>query len=118
MPRIAIVPTVPKGPHAGTVAALALDLTFVAADVANKQMAALAGKIILLAWNTDASSHNISLTSVADKFKRTGDVTNYAVGAGKIAAYVFDDAGGWSQADNSVYFEADNALVKFCVLKA
>lgn len=118
MARTPIVPTVPKGPHAGAVAPLALNLAFVAADVANKHMAALSGKIILLAWNTDASSHNITLTSVADKFKRTGDVTNYAVGAGLIAAYVFDDAGGWSQADNSVYFEADNALVKFCVIKA
>jgi hypothetical protein len=116
MARVAVAGQRPKGPHPGAVAAGALDLVWTAADVANKHQLTATGRDILLVWNTDASAHNFTLTSVADKQNRTGDVTNYSLAAGKVAAYKFDDLTGWAQADGSIYFEADNALVKFAVI--
>ena len=116
MPRVAIAGQRPKGPHPGVVAAGALDLVWTAADVANKHSLVASGRDVLLVWNTDVSSHNFTLTSIADKQNRTGDITNYALAAGKIAAYKFDDLTGWAQADGTILFEADNALVKFAVL--
>lgn len=117
MPRILVPSIVPKGPHPGVVAALSLDIVWTAADVANKQFLQASGRDLLLVWNTDVSGKTFTLTSIADRQNRLGDVTNYALAAGTIAAYKFDDLAGWQQADGTVQFEANSALVKFAVIK-
>lgn len=93
-----------------------LDLTFTAADVANKNQFAGSGEDLLLAWNTDgANPYTVTFTSVADDKKRTGDITTYSIGAGEIAAFKFKDA-GWKQSDGKIYVEASNAAIEFAVM--
>jgi hypothetical protein len=84
-----ILPTTLVGPYPTLpVAALALDLPWQAADTVNGNSFVASGREILLVANTDeAASHTFTLTSAADDFKRTGDVTNYVLGeAGHVGA--------------------------------
>lgn len=116
MARTSITKSTLQGPYPTLpVTANLLDVTFEAADVANKNQFAGAGDDILLAWNTGVSAYTVTFTSVADDKKRTGDVTTYSIGAGEIAAFRFKDA-GWKQSDGKIYAEAENAAVKFAVV--
>lgn len=77
---------------------------------------------ILFAWNTDYSvSHNFTLTSVEDSpFLRTGDITNYAIPAGTVMAFLLNTASGWGTPLGSVFninFSADSALVQFAIIQ-
>ena len=114
----ALTPVTPFGPY-GAVVANALDLTWTPADATNGNSFPLTGSEILLIWNTDSAAHTFSITSVADNFGRTGDVTTYSVGAGVISSYSFRaGANGWIQSDGTVHLPAaSSALLKFCVLK-
>jgi len=104
-------------PAGGTVAALALDLVWTAADVSNGNKFTFTGKEIVLVNNTDASPHHCTFASVADEHGRADDVTSYALAAGDIAAFSFrSGAAGWQQSDGSIHISADNALVKFAIL--
>jgi len=119
MPRIALAATAILGPYVALpVAANSLDVPFAAADVANKQSTPLTGKEIVIAHNTDVSARTVTFTSVADgRLKRTGDLGPYTMQADEKLAFYFADLEGWRQADGSLYFEADNAAVKFAVLR-
>lgn len=115
MARTSITKSTLQGPYPTLpVTASLLDLTFQAADVANKNQFVSAGDDILLAWNTGASAYTVTFSSVADDKKRTGDVSAYSIGAGEIAAFRFKDA-GWKQSDGKIYIEAENSAVKFAV---
>src|SRR5581483_3196815 len=113
MSRTAVTPQTPKGPYFSPSAGQ-LDLTETAADTSNNNSFAMTGAEVLLAHNTDVSTHHITLTSIADSKGRTGDISTYAVGAGKISAFSFRGGSeGWQQSDGNVYFSADDATVKF-----
>lgn len=101
------------------VSALALDLTWQAADVANKNQFALGqGKYIVLARNVHATTpYTITLTSSADERKRTGDITAYSIAAGKVAAFLLDQQAGWAQSDGKFYLEGSNASAEFCIIR-
>ena len=120
MPQTNIATQTPIGPYpaGGAVAALALDLVWTAANMSNGNKFTFTGKEVLLIWNTDASPHHATLSSVADSKGRTDDVTAYALAASDIAAFSFrGGAEGWQQgSDGSVHISADNALVKFAIL--
>jgi hypothetical protein len=116
MARTNLTKSTLAGPLPATlpVAANGLDLTFTAADVANKNQFAGAGDDLLLAWNSGVSAYTTTFTSVAIN-GRTGDVTTYSIDAGEIAAFRFKDI-GWKQSDGKIYVEASNAAVKFAVI--
>lgn len=123
MPRTAIAAAsiiTPLGPYPTLpVSALALDLTFQAADVSNKNQFAMGtGKYIVLARNVHATtSYTITLTSSADERKRTGDITTYSIAAGKQIAFLVDQQAGWIQTDGQFYLEASNASIEFCIIR-
>lgn len=108
----------PKGPYPGTVGAGALALTFTAADTVNGNSFPMTGHEVLIIWNSDASPHTITLTSVVDNRGRTNDVTAYSVAATSYASFNFrSGTEGWLQtSDNSVHFSASDATVKFAVI--
>jgi hypothetical protein len=108
------------GPYSATpVTALALNIAFVAADVANGNcFASDSGGDILIAWNSDTSTHHLTITSQPDNpYLRTGDVTAYALGAGLFAMWDFSNFSGWVDLFNKVYFSADSATVKFAIIQ-
>lgn len=118
MPRVTLTPIAPLGPYPSLpVAANALDLTMTAADATNKQQVLFNGPKLILAQNTHASTaYTVTFTSKGDNRNRTGDVTSYQLEAGDIIAFKIDNAEGWQQADGYLYFEANNAAVKFAVI--
>ncbi|HLW51314.1 MAG TPA: hypothetical protein VKW06_00600 [Candidatus Angelobacter sp.] len=108
---------IPLGAYPGTVGALALDLLMTAADVTNGNSFQITGREILIVWNSDVSGHHFTLSSVADKKGRSGDVSAYAIAAGVISAFNFNGTEGWSQGTGVCNISADNALVKFAILR-
>jgi hypothetical protein len=82
----------------------------------------------LVVWNTDSGSppptHHFTLTSQPDApFLRTGDITNYAVGAGVISVFNLEPdtttgaATGWVNNFGQILFSADSANVYFAVIE-
>ena len=117
MPRTALTPIVPKGPHPGTVSATDLDFLFTAADVANKNDFALTGDEVILVHNTGGSAHTITLITVNDPQNRLGTIAGYSVGAGLFAVFSARDITGWKQTDGKFYLEANHAEIEFAILK-
>jgi len=118
MARTTLNKTTPLGSYPSLQpAADALDVVFTAADVSNKNQFKLEQGDILLAWNSGASPYTVTLTSVADGHKRSGDVTAYSLAAGDIAVMGPFEQEGWKQTDGYFYLEASNAAVKFAILK-
>lgn len=124
MPRTAIAATsilTPLGPYPTIpVTALAMDLVWQAADPSNfNQFALGTGKWLILARNVHASiGYTVTFTSVADvPFKRTGDITTYALAFGVQLAFMVDQQAGWIQTDGMFYLTGSNASVQFCILR-
>jgi hypothetical protein len=116
--RTAITPQTPKGPYPGTVNAGDLALTLTAADTVNLNQFAATGTELLIVQNTDVGSQTITLTTKADAFGRTADITAYSMATGTFAVFNFRNANqGWVQADGNVYFQASSANIKFAVLR-
>lgn len=110
----------PLGPYPTLpVSALALDLTWQAADAGNGNQFALGqGKYLILARNVHATTpYTITLTSIADERKRTGDITTYSIAATKQAAFLLDQQVGWAQTDGMFYLTGSNASIEFCIIK-
>lgn len=112
----------PLGPYPTLpVAALGLDLTWQAAAVGadNNQFALGTGKYLILARNVHASiGYTVTFTSAPDvPFKRSGDITTYALGFGKALAFMVDLQGGWIQTDGMFYLAGSDVSVQFCILR-
>lgn len=107
----------PLGPYPGTVSAGQLAFTFAAADNVNGNSFAYTGHEVLLIQNTDAAAQTVTISSVADQFGRTQDVTAYSIPASGFAVFNFRGGGtGWKQNDGTVHFTASTATIKFAVL--
>jgi hypothetical protein len=120
MARLSITPTsvVAKYP-ALPLTANSADFTWTAAgasfaDGAGFQMT---GKEILLVRNDNVGAQTVTITSVEDKYGRTGNITTYSVGSGEYAAFPQFPKDGWAQADGQLYFAASAADVYFAVLR-
>jgi len=131
MPATPISTQTVQGPYVVTpLSAGSLDATFTAADVSNgNSFVCDANGDILIVWNTDSSSHNLTITSQEDTpYLRTGDITNYSLSAGDIAIFNFEpnvggapstpssEVPGWTDSFNNIFISADNALVKFAII--
>lgn len=113
MPRTTLTPI--NTPDSYATAGVAL--TWTGADVANGNQFQATGREILLARNTDTLSHNVSVTSVADPYGRTGNITNDAIAAGAFRVYQQFPITGWMQSDGYVYLNGDHATIQFAVLR-
>lgn len=76
--------------------------------------------LLLLAYNSGVGARTFTITSKADPFNRTGDVTAYAEAAGALALPIVAgfilDRQGFYQPDGMLYFEGNHAEVLFaCV---
>jgi hypothetical protein len=80
---------------------------------------------ILLAWNTDYGVvHTLTIFSQPDvPFDRTGDITEYEISAGSIAAYNLSQAVGWgivvgpTPTSYQIDIQADSDTVWFAVIQ-
>jgi hypothetical protein len=84
----------------------------------------ISGKTMLHVYNTDASSHTITIHSVADPQGRTGDITAYSIPAAASGVPGFAMFGpfttspnGWNQASPAgLWFDGNSALLFALVL--
>jgi hypothetical protein len=97
--------------------ALALAVTFVAADIANTNSFPVTGKEVILVQNTDAGAQTITISSVADGLNRKGDITTYSIPASGFAAFAPSQITGWKQSDGTMVITASNVNVKFAILR-
>lgn len=94
------------------------DLTFTAANPTDKEQVAASGKDLILVWNTHAANpYTVSFDSVKDEKNRVGDIDAYSIGAGEIACFGPFKQAGWMQSDGNIYFEAENAAIKYAVIR-
>lgn len=115
MPRTTITPKTVVGGY-GTYSADGADFTFTAADTSNYNQAVASNNDLILAFNSGASPYTVTITSVADPFNRSGDITTYSLAAGEYAVFGPFSNIGWKQTDGYLYFQGSNAAVKFAVI--
>lgn len=119
MPRTALTPLTPKGPYPNfPITAGSLSAAGAAADVANKNTFPYSGREVIIARNSGATPHTVTLTSHTDSQNRSGDIGSYSIPGGQ--SLYFNAVGGldgWKQADGGFYLEADHAEVLFTILR-
>lgn len=120
MARLAL--TVQEPPSAYPVLPLAADdadVTFTAAgaEFADGASFPMTGRELLLVRNANAGAQTVTIDSVADSRRRTGDITAYSLAAGEIAAFWINRTEGWRQSDGTLHFEASAADVEFAVIR-
>jgi hypothetical protein len=116
MARVTLTAKAALGPFGAYSVANSADLTMTAANISDKNQVACSGNDLIIAHNTGAGAHTITITSYTDPYNRTGDITAYSLGAGEYAIFGPFKALGWQQADGKIYFEANDAEVKFGVV--
>lgn len=114
MARTALTPVTMPGSYTGAWTVF----TFAAADNANGNAFALAPNDILLLFNSTGGTLTATLTSVADKLGRTGDITAVNLAAGAYAVFGPIQLDGWKQTDGNFYLTASAVGVKFAILRA
>lgn len=74
-----------------------------------------AARLLVIAQNSGASGRTVTITSKADPYNRTGDITAYAIAAGLVSAWIIERT-GFYQTDGMLYLEANHAEVKFAAI--
>jgi hypothetical protein len=101
-------------PAINAIAGVALTMT--AADVSNfNQFTSTMNEIIIIE-NTAASPGTWTLTSVADPYGRTGDITTEAIAANSVRMFYVRHT-GWIQAGSLVYLAGSATTIKFGVIR-
>jgi hypothetical protein len=98
------------------ISANAADIAWLQADTTNKEQFVSTGKEIVLAWNQGVGAATVTIESVADPFRREGDISAYSVGADEIAVFGPFPVEGWRQSDGKVYLEASSTDIRFAVI--
>lgn len=114
MPRTAIPITQVQG---GADPAF-ITATTVTADDTNEHDWLMVDGDILLAFNTGAGAHNVTLVGTADYQGRVAN-SSQAVGAGALAVFGPLKSSGWKQTDGKVHVDTDDAVseTEFAVIR-
>lgn len=87
-----------------------------AANTTDKEQYTISDGDVIVVHNTSAdTAYTYTITSVADPYGRTGDITANSIAAGAIEVLRVG-LEGWRQTDGKVYLEANNTAVKFGIL--
>jgi hypothetical protein len=113
--------TLNKTPVLGSLPSLpitagAATLVETAADASNKNQFPASGNDLVIAHNTGVGSATVTVTSVADAYNRTGNITTYSLDAGDVVILGPFKRHGWAQTDGMIQLEASSSDVKFGVL--
>jgi hypothetical protein len=75
------------------------------------------GRELILVHNANGAAQTITISSVIDDEKRTGDITTYSVGIGEYAVFGPFPVDGWRQTDGNLYLAASATDVGIAVLR-
>lgn len=117
MSRTNIAPQTLAGSYpALPISAHAADFTETATDDPTDRVTPLVnGKTVVLAHNTNNIAGTITISSVADQFNRTGDITAYSIDAGKIARFGPFNSAGWASAGN-LNIDVSDSTIRLTIL--
>src|SRR5574337_796226 len=90
---------------------------FTAADTVNNNSFASTGREMLLIQNTAGTAGTVTVHSVADSLKRTGDINGYSVPATSFAEFGPFNQPGWLQSDGTVWVDGSAATILFAVVR-
>ena len=93
------------------------DVTMAAGDAVNGNQFTATGNDLLIAHNTGAGAETVTITSVADEYGRSGNITTYSIGAGEYAAFGPFKRHGWMQSDGEIYVDVSSADIKLGVVR-
>lgn len=85
-----------KGPYESEAGTQMTTLTFGAGDTAGNKVVMTTGRTLLLVQNGGGGAGTVTVTSSADPYGRTADISAFSVAAGEFAARIFA-AVGWEQ---------------------
>lgn len=92
----AISETEVKGPYVAESGTQLTTLTFSAGDTAGNTVKMSTGRCLILVQNTGVGAGTVSVTSSADPYGRTANISAFSVDASGFAARIFE-AVGWEQ---------------------
>jgi len=109
--------TVAKGAYADYSTANSADLTETAADTGNGNQFTASDNDLVIARNSGATEHTVTITSVNDPYGRTKNITAYALQAGEIAIFGPLKLTGWVQSTGKILVSANHAEIKFGIVQ-
>lgn len=117
MARKQIPVITPLGPHPTLpVTATALNFVFTTADSVNFDQFNFTGKELIIIRNSTGGALTVTLESVADDLRRTGDVTTYSVGAGLFAMFLVSSLVGWNNG-GQFFLRSSASTMDYAVVK-
>lgn len=108
--------TLTKSTAGGSYNHAGVTLTMTAADVANGNQFVANGNDLMVIHNTTGVNYTFTVTSTADAYGRTKDITTEAIDAGVYKIVGPLQLTGWIQTDGKIYCAASNAGVKFGIV--
>ena len=111
MARTTLTKTAGVGPNPTA----ATTLTMTAGDASNGNQFTLTGREVVILHNTGVSTRTYTISSVADPYGRTGDITTQNITAGAYMALGPFGIDGWRQTDGYLYLTVSHADVKIGV---
>ena len=100
----------------GGYAAAGSAVTMAAVDAVDGGQFSAQGKDLLVIRNSGATSHTYTVSSTADPFGRTKDLTGITIAAGAIHVVGPLPLDGWVQSDGKIYVAANSTEVLFGVV--
>lgn len=116
MARAAIVAQTLEGAY-GDYGANEADITLTAADTGDGNYTVWAGsKLLIIADNPSGGALTLTVTSVANRYGRSGDITTYSIGAGELAIFGPFEPDGWMQSNGQLYYAGSSADLDIAVI--
>ena len=113
MAKVTLTKTVAPGGYASAGVAV----TMAAGDSVDGAEFVAQGNDLVIARNTGASPRTVTISSTADPYGRTKDITTESIAAGAIRVYGPFPQTGWVQSDGKIYLAASSTEVVFGVIR-
>lgn len=113
--RISLVDV--NGPYVAESATQLSTLTFTAADNANGNVVDISKRTCIIFENTSGGALTVTVTSYADPYGRTADITAFSVAAGARVARIFEPDGWTSIGGSDLEFTCSAATMEVCAFR-
>jgi hypothetical protein len=118
MAATVVAPQTPTAAYVSESATQMAALTWSAVDITNTNKVTMTGrKLLLLFRNDDAAPQTVTVSSSADAYGRTADITAFSITNGEYAMRILEPP-GWEQTlgGRDIIIDASDADMKFAAL--
>lgn len=118
MAATSVTPTDVAGAYVAESATQLTTLTWTAVDITNTNKVVMSGrKLLLIFRNDDVATQTVTISSSADPFGRTADISAVDVAASAYAARILEPV-GWEQTlgGKDIIIDASDADMKFVAI--